>query len=606
MIKIIYYLIFISFFSNVYATEVTIIELDNNKIDQSLLDNLEISNQDEENVVLDINESILDENSNEDIVDYETNIIEESNEIETQENIDINNISFSDEFWTRIEKEEFDFLLSKILDINSFTLRDELISKLAVDFSPPSGLNQIDFENIIIKNLINFGERDKAFNIIRNLQDLDNKGYKNFYNFFQINYLLSSYKLSEACDFRDRLTDEQVGIKKNFYLKIDIFCLFLNEKFDEADLLNSLLDESAINKDQYFQYIYNKLKNPDEEIKNIITFDIDEDSLFIYSAMHRVGNVPLNEKFLEIDSLNLSMPIILSSSTDISLRLKAAHLAYQKGLIGIDSLSALYLAADFSYEELNESTSENKLFSNSEMGMAYHYQLINVQIMPNDRLKTIINFWQYAEKNNLQIISYQLSKKFLDTITPVNELASFGAEIAKAYIYNENLVLAEKWLLFAKNTSDLKINEIQSVELLLRLTKANQSEEFIKILTDSLKDINTDFINTDIKNVNNQEILYIIYSVLDLNNKNPFEIIKKIEDSRKISSTYIFNNIREGIKHKNDSRLLLNIILSFNDNNWDELHPEMLRLILMGIKDYNNGELLKKIIFEILQQSKII
>ena len=69
--------------------------------------------------------------------------------------------------------------------------------------------------------------------------------------------------------------------------------------------------------------------------------------------MHRIGNLPLTEKFLEIDPLNLSLPIILSYSSEIDLRLKSAHFAFFNNLINVDSLAALYQTVDFTYDELN-------------------------------------------------------------------------------------------------------------------------------------------------------------------------------------------------------------------------------------------------------------
>ena len=59
------------------------------------------------------------------------------------------------------------------------------------------------------------------------------------------------------------------------------------------------------------------------------------------------------QNFLEIDPINLSIPIILSSSTNIDLRIKSAHYAFSNNLISEDSLAALYQTVDFSYEELN-------------------------------------------------------------------------------------------------------------------------------------------------------------------------------------------------------------------------------------------------------------
>ena len=41
--------------------------------------------------------------------------------------------------------------------------------------------------------------------------------------------------------------------------------------------------------------------------------------------------------------------------------------------------------------------------------MAYYFQLINIQIFPNERLEALINFWDFAKKNNLEEIAYALN-----------------------------------------------------------------------------------------------------------------------------------------------------------------------------------------------------
>ena len=77
--------------------------------------------------------------------------------------------------------------------------------------------------------------------------------------------------------------------------------------------------------------------------------------------MHRVANIPLTQKFLEIDPLNLSMPITLSNASNIKLRLKAANLAFKYGLLNTDSLSALYQLVDFNSDELNDPSNFEKI-----------------------------------------------------------------------------------------------------------------------------------------------------------------------------------------------------------------------------------------------------
>ena len=50
--------------------------------------------------------------------------------------------------------------------------------------------------------------------------------------------------MSEACNYRESIKDLDLNSETNFFLKIDIFCLILEEKFDQANLLNALLIET--------------------------------------------------------------------------------------------------------------------------------------------------------------------------------------------------------------------------------------------------------------------------------------------------------------------------------------------------------------------------
>ena len=63
-----------------------------------------------------------------------------------------------------------------------------------------------------------------------------------------------------------------------------------------------------------------------------------KDLVFLYSAMLRINELPLDRDFIELDPLNLSIPVILSESTSMDIRIKAAHRAYNDDLISINSL----------------------------------------------------------------------------------------------------------------------------------------------------------------------------------------------------------------------------------------------------------------------------
>ena len=110
--------------------------------------------------------------------------------------------------------------------------------------------------------------------------------------------------------------------------------------------------------------------------------------------MLRISSLPFTENFLEIDSTNLILPIVLSTNTDIALRLKSAHKAYEQGLLKAESLSALYQSVDFSSDQLNNWKQILKsLNTKNEVGMALLFQSARVQLLPITRLESLKEFW---------------------------------------------------------------------------------------------------------------------------------------------------------------------------------------------------------------------
>jgi len=623
------------FSTSIFASECKIIQLQTNQsIDQILSNNSEVSQEDSELCEIIVFDNNTDQESDGNVEESDNEVNVEENDLDTnveksdneatiilkkldqlidysKEDLSaVNEVILLPDLWKKTNKEDLNFLLDNIADINSPTLRYELLSLLNIDNLPPKNLDKVDFENLVIRSLLKFGDRDKAYKIFNTFSDPESTKYNLFYKEFELNYLLSTYNLSEACDFRNNFKNTDLTSKNNYFLKIDIFCLILEENFDEANLLNALLQETENTNDEYFQYLYDKLNQPNLEVSDPNSFGINEKEIFLYSAMHQVGNIALSQNLLQLDPINLSMPIILSSSTDIELRLKAAHAAYNNGIINADSLAALYQFVDFSSEELSDPSNILSITNgNIEKGMAYHYKLSKIQLLPVTRLEAILNFWAFAEKNNLELIAYSLSQKDLNTIEPSSDFSEYGAEVVKAYVRGGNIDKAEKWLLFSENSSEdlTDLRKLQSAILLLNLFKVDESSQFIDILLKNLQNMEKISLNNnDQANVIKNEILFVVFSLLNNRDQNPFNLNRKIDELRFLPSAYIMNNIRDCIKNNNHAELLLSILVSLDGKNWTELHPEHLRLIIIALQEYKDGFLLNDIIMEILEQSKII
>ncbi len=601
--RIALYIIILFFIKSVFANEITIIELHNKSIDQVLIENFENENNQQFKQEI-ISEDIQNDNDK-DLFNLEEKlkIIEEIDEtLNTNKVEELNNI------WQEVNKEEILYLLDNINKIHSSVLKNEIISTLASTKIVPNGFSEEEFNRFLINNLLKLGDRKKAYEIIQSIDSPSDNMNDSYYKQFTLNYLLSTYNLSEACNYRESIKDLDLNSETNFFLKIDIFCLILEEKFDQANLLNALLIETETIQDDYFQFLLSKLIDFENELENVIFSDNSRD-IFLYSAMHRIANLPLNKNFFNIDPINLSMPIILSFATDINLRLKAAHFAFLENLINIDSLSALYQTVDFTYDQLNNPSEVlNTLNGNIEIGMAYFYQLINVQLLPITRLEAIIQFWEFAEKNNLESIAYQISKKSLNTIEPSSEISMYGPSIAKAYIMSKDYENANKWLIFAESAVDdkLSISKLNSSKLLLNLYAINEEENLTEILYENLKYMSTNLVDNNEQNSNKIEVLNLIFSILNSENENPFEIQKKIQESKEMPALYLLESIRNASKKNNQIKLLFNIILSIDGKKWTDIHPEHLRIILLNLQNYKEGTIINNILLEVLEDNKII
>ena len=96
--------------------------------------------------------------------------------------------------------------------------------------------------------------------------------------------------------------------------------------------------------------------------------------------------------------------------------------------------------------------------------------------------------------------------------------------------------------------------------------------------------------------------MYILLDVLNNDlNKNLNEDYNSIFDNRIMPSLFILNGIEEAILTNNNQKFLLYSIISINNKDWKDLHPNHLKLLLSGYSTYQNGYLLKNLILEIFQ-----
>ena len=192
------FIIFLSFLTNfVFAnevedSEVEVINLYESKsLDQMVLDNL---NKDEatEEVVEDTNET--------DQVD--------TNTLEVKQ-IEIVN----DSFIFKNQTEDLKNYLTNLENINSKILQKQIVEVLENI--------QLNLENekdqeilfLIINYFKSIGQINKSYELIQRYKLNNDKNY-NFYTGVKINYLLSTFQLDKACNFKEELNS---NIKLNYF-----------------------------------------------------------------------------------------------------------------------------------------------------------------------------------------------------------------------------------------------------------------------------------------------------------------------------------------------------------------------------------------------------
>ncbi|MDC2978360.1 hypothetical protein OAZ15_02000 [Pelagibacteraceae bacterium] len=583
------FLILILLFSNPIlanqdnSDEVEVIDLHQSKsLDQMVLENLNNENDQEE-----IEEP--SENSND-------------NELITND-VAVTQIEFrKDNFIHKNQTTDLKNYFNNLQKINSKTLQNQIIEELE-----NLQLNlETDKDRKIFFLIINYfqsiGQINKSYELIERYEISEDENF-NYYTGVKLDYLLSTFQLNEACNLKEDLNS---NIKLDFFFleKLDIFCLILNGNKSEANLLNSILIESENDLDNYYQYLFSLISSSSDQIEKDNEFNnskINKKLIFLYSAMTRIAELPFSHEFYQLDKKNLSIPIILNQASPIDLRIKAANESFLENLINVDSLAALYMSADFNSDQLNNPNETIDSFTdNNELIMAFLYQLVNIQIFPNDRLNILVQFWDFAKKYNLEEIAYRLSDNMLSSIEPTSENIIFGNQIAAAYIFNNNFEKAVYWIELYENAMKVDSKSIYT-RILLDLYSSNDLNSFINSINLTLNTYSYD------EDDRNAELLYVLKSVMNLDvNFNSNISFNKIFDNRSMPSIFLLNEIDKSIFEKDNEKFLIYSLISINDKSWNNIHPEHLKLILNGYLEYKDGVIFRNIILEVFKNYKFI
>ena len=80
----------------------------------------------------------------------------------------------------------------------------------------------------------------------------------------------------------------------------------------------------------------------------------------------------------------------------------------------------------------------------------------------------------------------------------------------------------------------------------------------------------------------------------------------KTFDDRLMPSIFLLDEINNSIINQDDEKFLFYSLISLSDQEWDNIHPEHLKILLNGYLKYKDGILFRNIILEVFKNYKFI
>ena len=198
---------------------------------------------------------------------------------------------------------------------------------------------------------------------------------------------------------------------------------------------------------------------------------------------------------------------------------------------------------------------------NNELGMAYYYQLTNIQIFPDERLDVILKYFEFAKKSGLENIAYAITEKIIESFTPTAENSQIGIEIAFAYIANKNFDEALKWL----NVYEISNSNDKKIDFAKFLIDLNQNDNLNTVIS-YLSNTNLNF--DQINNQSFQESFQVLIDFLRIENISNINIqYTNILDDRVMPSFFLMNDIKKHIYDSNDLSVFILSLISMQSKN---------------------------------------
>ena len=338
--------------------------------------------------------------------------------------------------WSTTNANEIKSSLKRIEKIKLSKTSNQILEKILLSFSyPPEGMNEDQFAELKINWLI----KNQRINLIESFlkQNEDFKGKSKAIQFL-VDSNIASGNIKEGCK---KIKFIDAKIKDAYLEKFKIYCLILNNKKPQAQLLLDLLREQR-QSEKFYDDKINFLLGVTDKTTN----KINENNLlnFYLSSItaEKFDFKPNKNTKEEIwKYLNASNLIKLEDVSDKE-RLKELELAASEGQIDEETIFKIYQQIPFNLNELvNARNIYQTLTSSDARPLIYQKYLLSED---NDlKLEYLFLLEELFDKDNLQnIYSKFLSKKIKEI--GVDNISERYLEAAKSRIISEDQFLKGK------------------------------------------------------------------------------------------------------------------------------------------------------------------
>ena len=330
--------------------------------------------------------------------------------------------------------------------------------------------------------------------------------------------------------------DHQRDVEKR---KTLIACIIAKNKYDQAQLALSLLENDSKESLSYIQTVRGFLEIPSPkyllEEKNLNNKNYKIMSLSNYKIAKQIfSKDPLTfhkiiyeMKLYKIEDQIESLEKLVSMGLYDPILLKNAYTDYYFGIKDKVNL-----------ENLIQAESENSL--NARVSLFY---LINNTVSEIDRAKLLNLLWLKAEEIDIEKALYSITVNSISSLNPNRELSWFIYPVSRALINNHKFEQAKKWLFFINNDfKDRAVLDLNFCKMLLLLYIADKD---FKKSNFEIPDINflLDILHNSLE-VKKESIYYLMITLKALN----YEVSAKLWDNFYINEHKSFSSNMNGNK----------------------------------------------------------